>query len=816
MAGSQLKQLKAALKENGLTGQTNVKRKKTTKKAPSDSRRDEREEVISKIRQQFNPFEIKVNRTKHDTDDKFKKGAQGKPGISKQIGEDARKAAWEAKKLTKNRNGLIKDRRFGERDSTLTPEEKMLERFTRERQTQAGGSRKGLYNLDESDEENEPFGEGLTHYGQSLSMTDDFQENDLNGGESDEEFMRPKKRVLEEAGDRLEQDEGEEGAVPRKKTKAEVMQEVIAKSKFHKQQRQLLKEQNAEKILDLDDDFADVMKELGSVKKVKPAPFADTTKDPSIVNYEQSVRELNMDRRAAPADRTKTEEEIRVARVAKMRELEEARERRMRGEDDTQDQDRGADDLGDEFWEQNSADEAEGFAIDDNESDVKVEESESEDEGRPKTAKPVAVICPESHEQFLDILEQVPFAETINHTNKILETYAARLQAGNKEKLSIFTVILFQHVLYLSESSLVNEDKFTEIQEGLITIIKKLTEKYSTDLTEALRDKIEEIHERIQETVKGNEEFPRVSDLTFFALVGMMYSTSDHYHLVVTPASIVMGEALEQVKFTSLNSLFGGIFIAEVFLTYQRISKRYIPEVTFFLQKALLSLLPSDITNEELSTRPDGRFPLPSTISASKDHTLRLSDIDNEEFSDLDKVQIFEKTLEVLELALDTWKEKTALLEISQPFIIILESALEKFPDFKPLSQLSLKFTRLLKFAKDERVPVTLQSHKKLAIASYAPKFEENYNPEKKSYDHDRQRQEVNKMKALIKQERKITIREIRKDTRFEARQQIKEKKESHDSYHSKISKILNTINTVEGAEKNEYEREKKQRKGKK
>jgi nucleolar protein 14 len=56
----------------------------------------------------------------------------------------------------------------------------------------------------------------------------------------------------------------------------------------------------------------------------------------------------------------------------------------------------------------------------------------------------------------------------------------------------------------------------------------------------------------------------------------------------------------------------------------------------------------------------------------------------------------------------------------------------------------------------------------------------------------------------------------MRKDTRFEARQQIKEKKESHDRYHSRMSKILNTITTVEGAEKNEYETEEKHLKGKK
>ena len=45
----------------------------------------------------------------------------------------------------------------------MTPEERMLERFTRERQR---GSKGAAFNLEDEDE--------LTHYGQSLSKLDDF------------------------------------------------------------------------------------------------------------------------------------------------------------------------------------------------------------------------------------------------------------------------------------------------------------------------------------------------------------------------------------------------------------------------------------------------------------------------------------------------------------------------------------------------------------------------------------------------------------------------------------------------------------------
>lgn len=82
----------------------------------------------------------------------------------------------------KGRAGGIVDRRFGENDPTMTPEERMLERFTREHQRVSKGA---AFNLEDEDD--------LTHYGQSLSKLDDFDnvglglddDEDEDGGQID-------------------------------------------------------------------------------------------------------------------------------------------------------------------------------------------------------------------------------------------------------------------------------------------------------------------------------------------------------------------------------------------------------------------------------------------------------------------------------------------------------------------------------------------------------------------------------------------------------------------------------------------------------
>ena len=75
----------------------------------------------------------------------------------------------------KGRAGGVVDRRFGENDPTLSLEERMLERFTKERQRVSKGA---AFNLEDEEE--------LTHYGQSLSKLDDFDNVGLGLDDDDD------------------------------------------------------------------------------------------------------------------------------------------------------------------------------------------------------------------------------------------------------------------------------------------------------------------------------------------------------------------------------------------------------------------------------------------------------------------------------------------------------------------------------------------------------------------------------------------------------------------------------------------------------
>ena len=635
MAGSQLKNLKAALKAQGLTGQTNIKKnKKNTKRQAKDYDREEKAKIIAKIREDFNPFEVKASKNKKRNAE-ASQGliAVGKPGISKQVGEDQRQKAFEAREATKNRKGGILDKRFGEKNKHLSEEEKMLERFTKERQSQSK-NKKNLFNIDndfEEDDGMDMFGTNLTHMGKSLSTGD----GEL--GFEDEDMLSSKRNLYDEDGAL-----GESLGPARKKTKAEVMKEIITKSKFHKQERQRAHEKMEGQIEDLDEDFDDIMSELRESAASAPKPVFEP-KAEIDKEYDVKVKELLMERRAAPTDRTKTEEELQKEADDHKKKLEQQRLDRMNGivEHEGEDE-KGVEDLDTNFWGSDEEDALAEEEIVDSDDDVKFnkDEGESEEEMEPRFGhKKTAVPCPESHNDLLSFLKKYSLVDHPKMVRKVIKSYQPKLAEGNKEKLGKFTGVLLRHIIFLSNQEYSSDLKtFRETQNDLISTLRILSEKYNRDLSETCREIINEIQERFKSPTVYKVS---VSDLVFFSIVGSLFSTSDQYHLVVTPCSILIAEMLEQLKYNTLDRLAFGSILSRIVLKYQRLSKRFIPELVYFFEKSLSTLL---VDNEKIHTRIDSEnLVLPEQVDFTdfKSETLHLHNLFNdEERNEKDKLEL--------------------------------------------------------------------------------------------------------------------------------------------------------------------------------
>ncbi|KAJ5246993.1 hypothetical protein N7468_001976 [Penicillium chermesinum] len=381
MPPSQLKQLKASLRDSGVIRpqQSKKQKRENAKSGAAAQNRNQRNAALQAIRDRFNPFEIKVapSRSKFDvtTRDRNSSAAgKSRPGVTKSLGEERRRATLLNEMHNRNKVGGLVDRRFGENDPTMTPEERAAERFARESQKKM--RKESMFNLEEDDDEFQ-----LTHMGQSLSLDqaniDDFEAEDMDGAESDDGMTRKRKRFDENDNDMedfIDFEDGEEGEnkPERKKSKAEVMKEVIAKSKFYKHERQKAKEDDDDLREELDQGLPDLFEALRGIKApAKPEPpkqdldtmnperaamlqgpdKADTERE-----YDQRLKQLTFDKRSKPTDRTKTAEEKAEEEAERLKKLEENRLKRMRGEQ-----------LSDEEEDNNDND---SFLQDDEESDV--------------------------------------------------------------------------------------------------------------------------------------------------------------------------------------------------------------------------------------------------------------------------------------------------------------------------------------------------------------------------------------------------------------------------------------------------------------
>lgn len=915
MPASQLKRLRASLREQGIVGpQQSKKQKKNHAKDERgrNERRLQRGAALESVREQFNPFQFKTNARGPKFDvttakPEKKKGILGRPGMAKALGEERRKETLLVEMQRRNRVGGIFDRRFGEGDPSMTPETAAAQRFAMEKQK--AHKKSNVFDLE--DDEDPAQAVVLSHGGKSLNfdasgeLLDDFDEDFSDSGSNMSDLEEHNRKRLKRLRDQVAaQEEGDEEEPERKKTKKEVMEEVIAKSKMHKYERQAAKENDEDLRLALDKETSDIrrlllgnnrrweMEQLQADPKIAALALVD--KDAFEKEYDLAVRKMTADKRAKPTTRTKTEDQVAEEQSRRLRELEDKRLRRMRGdevsesdegaEDDDESDDEGererpaveiirddgdqvdfglgkgiktrptAAELGfddeDDFLiddglvasgsdfedldDDDAFDESDSEApeVDDDEDDEFTKglltETESKDaiynetrKGRDAapTEDEVAYTfpCPQSHSEFLEILKDIPLPKLPTVVQRIRALYHPKLLSANKEKLGNFSKVLVQHIA--SMGSMSGDDVHSAL-EMLIRHVHSLAKMFPIEIAQEFRSYLEEMEEQRPLAL-------HLGDLYILTAIGSIFPTSDHFHQVVTPAVLSMGRFLGQKIPGCLADYATGTYLCTLALQYQKLAKRYVPEVMNFTLNTICALAPvqakgqlgffpvhepsSSIRIRDAQTVLVRR-PKSSDCQAVKDHDS------SEEAKDL-KIALLSTSIATLPAASATWAGKASFYETFEPAVKVLKHLTSKNnrshlpqPILDEAGRVSTQLSRALKVATLSRRPLELHHHKPLAIKTLIPKFEDDFDPDK-HYDPDRERADMAKLKAEHKKERKGAMRELRKDANFMAREKLRLKKEKDAAYEKKYKRLVSEIQGEEGHESKIYEKEKAARK---
>jgi len=901
MPGSQLKRLKASLREQGVIGPQ--KSKKQKKRAAQDrqastEKRLQRSAALEEIRESFNPFQFKMNprgpkfQVTSNRPQKDKDNRRIRPGITRSVGEERRRNTLLVDMQRRMKVGGILDRRFGEDDPTMTPEERAMGRFARE--MQRNHKKSSMFDLEEDGDE-----VGLTHMGKALSfnedpeLRDDFDEPDLLEDEEDFTQMNPK-RLKRLRGEDFSDEEAEpvDGLPERKKSKQEVMKEVIAKSKLYKYERQAAKDEDDILRKEIDQDLAEVQammlarkapQEAGQAEE-QPTKIAGVDKEKFEKNFDVRLKQLLQDRRAQPSERTKTEEELAEEQAERLKEMEEKRLKRMRGEEvsESEDEDDGsADDAGqqaggvddenedDEFGlgkgiklrptaTELGFDDEDDFVIDDElvasgsdleldeddsdmESEGSNEESEEEDDdfvkgllteedktnpnfstdtgtkaaaGADDRGIPFTFACPRSHPEFLEVVKDIPIAKQPLVVQRIRALYHPKLDSQNKEKQADFTVALITHLAYLGSL----QQGISATIESIIRHVHSLTKSYSIESAKAFRARLKEIEDARPLALN-------TGDLVIFTAIGTIFPTSDHFHQVVTPAMLTMARYLGTKIPGSLADYAIGVYLCILFVQYQELSKRYVPEVMNFALNTLCSLSPVAFSGRVGAPLHEPRAGV--RIEDARDVSVRKLDFgdcnsaesERSRETEATKAALISTTLGMLSAASELWAGKSAFYETFSPVVTVLtdlrtKECVSRLPssvngDIKKLHD---SLARQLSLARLGRRPLELHHHRPVAIRTHIPKFEETFDPDK-HYDANRERADAAKLKAEVRKERRGAMRELRKDAHFMAREKLRQKKAADAAYDKKYKRLIAEIQGEEGREANAYEREKRERK---
>ncbi|KAK9934985.1 hypothetical protein M0R45_022104 [Rubus argutus] len=327
------------------TKETTTKKKKKSKLGPKA--------MAMKVQPpKPNPFETIWSRRKFDVLGKKRKGEERRVGLARSQAIEKRKKTLLKEYEQSGKSSVFVDKRIGEQNDELDEFDKAIRRTQRERLLKQ--NRKSKYNLSDGEEDDFEF-QSLG----ALSQRDDFEDDMLPDDEEEDGVETAKKSYHKQ--NLLDQDliEGNEN---KHKSDKERYAEMILKSKYHKAEKSKEKDENKDLMEELDKKFTSVIASKALTNKSISTEYMKKHEEKSD-SYDKLERELAMERRAQPSNRTKTPEEIAQEEREQLERLEEERQKRMLPTDDHSDDDSedaekpsslrprsiSGDDLGDSF-----------------------------------------------------------------------------------------------------------------------------------------------------------------------------------------------------------------------------------------------------------------------------------------------------------------------------------------------------------------------------------------------------------------------------------------------------------------------------------
>uniref|UniRef100_A0A673K7H5 Nucleolar protein 14-like n=1 Tax=Sinocyclocheilus rhinocerous TaxID=307959 RepID=A0A673K7H5_9TELE len=739
---------------------------------------------------QRNAFEVKINRRKFDVLGRRSKHDVGLPGVSRSRAIQKRKETLLKEFRLKDKNNTFIDRRFGEYDQKITPEEKILQRFTLERQRTH--DRKDMYNLNEEEE--------LTHYGQSLAEMEKMKDVIDSDSDSEEKGLLSAELTATHfgGGGGLLRKKSAEDEEHKPKSRQELIEELIIKSKQEKV-KNLLAHKTPKAERKDETDKPKVLKHLRSntdavservllsltltlcANRLKRM-MGDAEEEAVQTNTHISADDMN-DGFILDGDDRKTlaykDGKWNIEGEEEEKEDDDGDEEGGEEEDDAaakdvdaadDDEDEEEDDHCDLQSDEGSEDEdGEGSEDEDGEGaeeeQVCAEEPPAVSEEQKKAAQeaaraelPYTFTAPESSSDLKALLQDHGSEQQRLILDRTLKCHHPSLAAGNKAKLQKLFGFLLE---YVGELATQNPPDLRTVS-ALVPQICGLCQMFPEAACKAVQTLLSDCSHSMEETleVKGRAAMPDLDMLVLLKITALLFPTSDFRHPVTTPAFLYISQALTRCAVVSLEDVCKGLILCCLALEFVSLSQRFFPELLNFL----LGLLHLTLPNKHNTG------------------TAELSVIDS--------------CLDLVKRCTSLYKDLPSFAHIFQPIrtLLLQHLPVESYP--APIQDLHSEILEAIPEQPSQHAPLVFKKKKPIPLKLFTPKIVLDYG---KKRGNTKEEKEHERLKHKYKREFKGALREIRKDTRFLAREKLSDVMSRDAERKRKVKELYGSLATQEG-----------------
>jgi nucleolar protein 14 len=240
------------------------------------------------------------------------------------------------------------------------------------------------------------------------------------------------------------------------------------------------------------------------------------------------------------------------------------------------------------------------------------------------------------------------------------------------------TRVLVDHILHITTPP---SPRFA-LLSALMPHIFALSKAYPTESAQYFIEKLVLMQRNLRlglsrgATNSEVKTWPGLPELMLLRVTGLIWSTSDMNHPVVSPARLLMASYLGLCRVRNLRDICSGLFICTLWLQFEDYSKRFVPEVVTFLVNTLLQLSPHKM--KDVASLP-GSFPSPDfgtrsglRVDVKKARRLSLRTADLTAIllgtgGEQAKVDLLGTCLTLLERFADQYKSLDGFLELFSP-----------------------------------------------------------------------------------------------------------------------------------------------------